>query len=66
MKKIILITLAIVSVLACISVAINHNRTEINKLKQPQTRECIDYTLREYRAGNAPQKCATEIYGDQF
>ena len=66
MKKPIITSLIIGLVLACISVAINHNRTEINKLKQPQTRECIDYTLREYRAGNAPQKCATEIYGDQF
>ncbi len=66
MKKTILITLAFISVLACIALAINHNLTEINKLKQPQTRECVDYTLREYRAGNAPQKCATEIYGDQF
>ena len=29
-------------------------------------KECVDYTLREYREGNAPQKCQTEVYGDQF
>ena len=29
-------------------------------------RECLDYTLREYREGEAPEKCATEVYGDQF
>ena len=29
-------------------------------------RECLDYTLREYREGDAPQKCQVEVYGDQF
>jgi hypothetical protein len=66
MNKSIIIVLIAIGLLTATAVAINHNRTEINKLKQPQTRECMDYTLREYRAGNAPQKCATEIYGDQF
>lgn len=29
-------------------------------------RECLDYTLREFREGEAPEKCAAEVYGDQF
>ena len=55
MDKSIIIVLIAIGLLTATAVAINHNRTEINKLKQPQTREC-----------NAPQNCATEIYGDQF
>lgn len=29
-------------------------------------RACNEYTIKQFRAGEAPEKCATEIYGDQF
>lgn len=32
----------------------------------PVEKACLDYTLREYRAGEAPEKCGAEVYGDQF
>lgn len=32
----------------------------------PVQKACLDYTLREYREGEAPEKCAAEVYGDQF
>lgn len=34
--------------------------------KEGKPKECLDYTLREFREGEAPEKCAAEVYGDQF
>lgn len=39
---------------------------EETQQKSDVKRECVDYTLREYREGDAPQKCQAEVYGDQF
>lgn len=47
------------------------NRLE-DKLKQTQIvqkvekKDCTDYTLKEFREGEAPAKCQAEVYGDQF
>lgn len=32
----------------------------------PAQKACLDYTLRDYREGETPEKCAAEVYGDQF
>lgn len=37
-----------------------------NNQGDTKPKECLDYTLREYREGDAPAKCQAEVYGDQF
>ena len=34
--------------------------------RSPEPKDCLDYTLAEYREGEAPGKCQAEVYGDQF
>lgn len=39
------------------------------KLDQQQAslpKHCADYTLNQFREGEAPAKCQAEVYGDQF
>lgn len=35
---------------------------EVKEIKKT----CKQYTIEEFRNGDAPEKCASEIYGDQF
>ena len=34
--------------------------------RPPEPADCLDYTLAQYREGEAPAKCQAEVYGDQF
>lgn len=37
---------------------------EVKEAPEPQ--QCLSYTLKDYRSGEAPAKCQAEVYGDQF
>lgn len=69
--KRIVISILIVSIsflLAGVIANLNSRVGALDKRINTQSleKECLDYTLREYREGEAPEKCATEVYGDQF
>lgn len=37
----------------------------LDKLEnKPAQRECLDYTMREIRAGDSPEKCGPELFTD--
>lgn len=64
--------LAILSILVMVmSFTVANLNRKVNRLQASSEvikvqRACNEYSIKEFRAGEAPEKCATEIYGDQF